>query len=80
MYAKVRSVTSSSNEFETEYGISNIDFLCFRPTPDVTTVLLNEDCLVRWEGNGVKKASGERAKVRALLFGAVWVCLIFIIY
>uniref|UniRef100_A0A8R1YFV1 Thioredoxin-like_fold domain-containing protein n=1 Tax=Pristionchus pacificus TaxID=54126 RepID=A0A8R1YFV1_PRIPA len=42
------------------------------PTPDVTTVLLNEDCLVRWEGNGVKKASGERAKVRALLFGAVW--------
>ncbi|GMT18971.1 hypothetical protein PFISCL1PPCAC_10268 [Pristionchus fissidentatus] len=41
------------------------------PTPDVTTVL-NDDLLVRWEGEGVKKAGGERAKVRALLFGALW--------
>ncbi|GMS88729.1 hypothetical protein PENTCL1PPCAC_10904 [Pristionchus entomophagus] len=41
------------------------------PTPDVSTVL-NEEGLVRWEGDGVKKAGGERARVRALLFGAVW--------
>ncbi|GMR41825.1 hypothetical protein PMAYCL1PPCAC_12020, partial [Pristionchus mayeri] len=41
------------------------------PTPDVTTVL-NHENLVRWEDGKVRKTSGEKAKVRALLFGAVW--------